>query len=210
MGRRKVLSRAESQALTREEILDAAEQTFLAVGYRGASLNAIAAEAGRTIGAIYSNYDSKEELCLEVLERRSSVILAGLMAALVGADDDEARLTVLAAKWADLSSDSGLLILAAEYGITTFRQPEQRARTTAYIDRARESVSVLIEDHVPANLQPVAQNTLKESVDAILATGLGLAQLQTFGVISVEESSRTLVETFRLWLGRLEERVATP
>lgn len=64
MAARKVLTRAESQAQTRQELLDAAEQQFYANGYHATSLAAIAAEAGRTIGAVYSNFEGKEALCL--------------------------------------------------------------------------------------------------------------------------------------------------
>ena len=82
MAARKVLTRAESQAQTRQDLLDSAEQMFYAKGYHATSIAAIAAEAGRTIGAVYSNFDSKEALCLEVLRDRSMAEVAKLMEAL--------------------------------------------------------------------------------------------------------------------------------
>ena len=45
MAARKVLTRAESQAQTRQELLAAAERLFYANGYHSTSLAAIAAEA---------------------------------------------------------------------------------------------------------------------------------------------------------------------
>lgn len=68
-GQRQRVSRAESQQRTREELLDAAEELFLANGLGGTTVTKIAEAAGRTVGAIYSNFSSKENLCAEVLLR---------------------------------------------------------------------------------------------------------------------------------------------
>jgi AcrR family transcriptional regulator len=64
------LSRAEKQAQTRSELLEAAARVFVKRGFAGASVEAIAAEAGFTRGAFYSNFSSKEELFAELLQER--------------------------------------------------------------------------------------------------------------------------------------------
>ena len=66
---RKRVTRAESKTRTRAELLHAANRLFLRDGFVAASLGAIAEEAGLTKGAVYSNFDSKEELFLELLEQ---------------------------------------------------------------------------------------------------------------------------------------------
>ncbi len=60
------LTRAEQQAQTRERLLAAAERVFARHGYGGASIDLIAAEAGYSKGAIYSNFESKEAVFLEL------------------------------------------------------------------------------------------------------------------------------------------------
>ncbi|MCE9522821.1 MAG: TetR/AcrR family transcriptional regulator, partial [Alphaproteobacteria bacterium] len=60
------LTRAEQQAQTRERLLAAAERVFARHGYGGASIDLISAEAGYSKGAIYSNFESKEEVFLEL------------------------------------------------------------------------------------------------------------------------------------------------
>lgn len=65
------LSREESRQRTRAAILDAAERTFSELGYRGASLDAIALAAGFSKGAVYSNFSSKAELFLELMDRQA-------------------------------------------------------------------------------------------------------------------------------------------
>ena len=58
-------SRQERRARTRAALLDAAERLWAERGIRGASLDEIAARAGLTKGAVYSNFASKAELVLE-------------------------------------------------------------------------------------------------------------------------------------------------
>lgn len=64
------LTRAESQARTRDALLQAAADVFVERGFGGASVEAIAARAGFTRGAFYSNFASKEELFAELLQQR--------------------------------------------------------------------------------------------------------------------------------------------
>jgi AcrR family transcriptional regulator len=66
----KRLTRKEKQAQTRERLLEAAERVFLRRGLKGSSVEEIAAEAGFTRGAFYSNFESKEELFVELLHTR--------------------------------------------------------------------------------------------------------------------------------------------
>jgi AcrR family transcriptional regulator len=67
---RKRLTRAEQQAKTRSALIDAARRVFLERGFAGASVQAIAAEAGYTRGAFYSNFDSKEEVFVELIREQ--------------------------------------------------------------------------------------------------------------------------------------------
>jgi AcrR family transcriptional regulator len=64
------LSRTEQRAQTRVALLEAAARVFVEQGFLGASVEAIAAEAGYTRGAFYSNFGSKEELFAELLQDR--------------------------------------------------------------------------------------------------------------------------------------------
>jgi AcrR family transcriptional regulator len=63
------VSRAESKAATRVELLDAARRVFLERGYHGASLDLVAREAGYTKGAVYSAFAGKADLFLAVYDR---------------------------------------------------------------------------------------------------------------------------------------------
>src|SRR5260370_23487825 len=56
---------------TRHHLIEAAAAVFAARGYHGASLDEVAAAAGFTKGAVYSNFKNKEELFVAVLEDRT-------------------------------------------------------------------------------------------------------------------------------------------
>jgi AcrR family transcriptional regulator len=68
MAARKRLTREESKAKTRQELLRAANRLFLRNGYVQTSLANIAEEAALTKGAVYSNFESKEDLFLALLQ----------------------------------------------------------------------------------------------------------------------------------------------
>lgn len=62
-------SRRAGRDATRTSLLDAAERLWAENGIHGASLDDIAAAAGLTKGAVYSNFTGKTDLLLAVLDR---------------------------------------------------------------------------------------------------------------------------------------------
>lgn len=68
MAPQRRLTREESKARTRRDLLRAASRLFVRNGFVATSLADIAEEAGLTKGAVYSNFESKEELFLALLE----------------------------------------------------------------------------------------------------------------------------------------------
>src|SRR5689334_9400742 len=64
-------SRSEQNQDNRRRLLDAARKVFIAVGYHGATLDRVAEAAGFTKGVVYSRFDSKAELFLELYEEHT-------------------------------------------------------------------------------------------------------------------------------------------
>src|SRR4051794_27141735 len=84
--------------VTRERLLATAEDVFFSAnGYGATSVEAIAAAAGYTTGAIYSNFGGKADLFLAVLERVAERDIAAMREALDRASSDEQILEVLTA-----------------------------------------------------------------------------------------------------------------
>jgi AcrR family transcriptional regulator len=64
------LRRVEMVERNREAVLAAARRVFIDKGYAGATLEAIAEEAGFSKGVMYSQFESKADLFLTLIERR--------------------------------------------------------------------------------------------------------------------------------------------
>lgn len=67
---------------TRERLMDAAVELFGERGVLGASVEEICERAGFTRGAFYSNFDSKDELCLDVLRRTCEQVIEAMKTAI--------------------------------------------------------------------------------------------------------------------------------
>ena len=91
LGRRKAVSE-----LKRGLILDAARQVFEADGLDGASLRAIAAQAGYTAAALYFYYDSKEAIYADVLRASLASLGAAVQKATARATAPQDRLRAAA------------------------------------------------------------------------------------------------------------------
>ncbi len=59
----------EHRARRRDEILDAARRCFARYGYEGATVRRLEEEAGRSRGAIFNYFASKDDIFLELVER---------------------------------------------------------------------------------------------------------------------------------------------
>jgi AcrR family transcriptional regulator len=64
------LSRIEQTERNRSLVLEAARRVFMDHGYHGATLEQIAEEAGFSKGVVYSQFDSKADLFLALLDKR--------------------------------------------------------------------------------------------------------------------------------------------
>jgi len=112
--RSKRLTRQESRARTREQLLASAREVFGSVGYENASIDLIAETAGYSKGAYYSNFDTKEEIFLELLETHSSQDVPEIAALLEGVDDPNEMIDVISNWAASGSRDPAWGVMALE------------------------------------------------------------------------------------------------
>ena len=63
------LSREQKKAQTRQRLLRAAEEVFAERGFFAASVEEVAERAGFSMGAVYSNFESKGDLYAKAVER---------------------------------------------------------------------------------------------------------------------------------------------
>ncbi|MEU6861392.1 TetR family transcriptional regulator [Glycomyces sp. NPDC046736] len=81
------IARRTPRAEVQRRLREAAAQEFAERGYSESRLEDIAARAGFTKGAVYSNFKSKQELFGSVLADRADAELGAVMARLDGGDD---------------------------------------------------------------------------------------------------------------------------
>ncbi|SDW84290.1 transcriptional regulator, TetR family [Albimonas donghaensis] len=115
------LTRDAARARTRAALLDSAGRVFARAGYAGASVEAIAEEAGYSKGAVYSNFASKEALFLDLLARRKAEEKAMAEAALEAAGGDP--LAALEAWAATAEAEADWALLAVELQLHARRIP---------------------------------------------------------------------------------------
>jgi AcrR family transcriptional regulator len=99
------LTRAESKARTRDLLITAAMRVFARHGYWAAAVDTIAEQAGFTVGALYSNFATKEELFLAVLERHCELELRDLCALAEAANNRQELLGVVTERFATLTEE---------------------------------------------------------------------------------------------------------
>ena len=115
------------RAETRRRVLDAAFAVFTERGIAAASLSEVAAAAGLTKGAVYSNFDSKDDLVLALMEEHAAHrIDAGLAGFTDAADAEHALPEAAAALVREMRADVAWHRLLAEYFAMTAHDPTKR------------------------------------------------------------------------------------
>jgi AcrR family transcriptional regulator len=136
------LSRAETKENTHRELLDAAERVFVRLGYQGATLDGIAAEAGFTKGAVYWHFRNKEALFLELLAdgmKRNTVVAERFLTLLA---EDPDRLDEELGRWIDqIDEASNVPLLALEMDLESRRNPSFAALLEAVVSKQYEVIS---------------------------------------------------------------------
>lgn len=131
-----------ARAETRRRVLDAAFAVFGERGIAGSSLAEVAREAGLTKGAVYSNFRSKDDLVLALMEEHAMHRLSGALAGFTEtADGDEAlarAATVLVRAMHDGAAWHRLL---AEYFALSHRDPGRREGLRLRRREARDAVA---------------------------------------------------------------------
>jgi AcrR family transcriptional regulator len=150
---------------TREQLLKAAETIFARDGYQGAELGEIAALAGRTKGAIYAQFASKEEVFLALIEENRQRYRAKMEALLAESTTIEGNLEALRSFYQNMAENRTWRLLLLEFKLFAIRHPESKARLQGFMD---ESLSVLDEERIAAILGPAPEGGVSR-VAAVLS-----------------------------------------
>jgi AcrR family transcriptional regulator len=188
------MTREQSKANTRERLLAAARSAFASHGFHGASVEEIASRAGFSTGALYSNFDGKEDLFLVLMEREIDEHAREIAEAVRERASIADRATGGARQWMTMiEREPELLLLFMEFWAYGVRDAQVRPKVAARFAQVRELLTRLIADGVrdfELELEIPAEQ-LAVAVDA-LADGIARQKLADPGAVPDELMGRVL------------------
>jgi AcrR family transcriptional regulator len=206
------VTRRDRAAANRAALLAAARKVFLAAGYHGASVDAVAGEAGFTIGAVYSQFGGKAELFLALLEQRIEERI-GQIRSLVDGSGVAAGLTAVARQWAGvLRTDLDWTLLVIEFRVHAARDPVLAARFAELHARLLRAVVQSLTESLGL---PAATPEVEDLARLLLATGPGgalarAAEGEAFRDELMEETNVALAQRLLRGLPSHDARGGTP
>jgi TetR/AcrR family transcriptional regulator, transcriptional repressor of aconitase len=192
---RKRLTREESRAETRATLIAVGRRHFLRYGLGGAVAEKIAEDAGYSRGALYSNFDGKEELFLAVIQEEQAFRLNFFRTLLKEEPSGKKRLRKMRDAFADLLTDHDWIVLRAEFEAAALRSERIRQ---SFVEVHRQQIrdgGELVRDFLRS---PEVTSRLKPDdfimVIINLAHGLAVTQ-RILGAQLSQKSTRGLVQS---------------
>jgi AcrR family transcriptional regulator len=179
-------------------------------GYHRASIDEIAAAAGLTSGAIYSNFDGKSGLFLAMYEAEMDGWVADLRSAVRVTDTIPERTEAAVAQWLRYLRDQrDWFVLFVEFWAHAVGQPALRERFAAQYARLRLAIAEVIERSAEeAGIRlPLGAEEFGLAVNA-LGNGLLLDKLLEPDAVSDELYGRVLKLVFEGLAARTPRRRA--
>jgi AcrR family transcriptional regulator len=192
------MTREQSKANTRERLLGAARSAFASSGFHGASVEEIASRAGFSTGALYSNFNGKEDLFLELMEREIDEHAREIAEAVELRESVAERATGGAQRWMSMiEREPELLLLFMEFWAYGVRDADVRPKVAARFAQVRRLLTQLIEDAVREFELELAlpAEQLAVAIDA-LADGIARQKLADPGAVPDDLMGRVLALLF--------------
>jgi AcrR family transcriptional regulator len=186
------LTRTESQAQTRERLLDSARIEVVRQGYGAASVRDIAEAAGFSQGAFYSNFASKEELLLELMRVHMADEVKTLAGFLQNEFDGADALAALERWTATMNNDADWAMLAIELQLHANRNTDF-AREYDAVNAAHANALGILVGRLFAALGKVPPDDPIATARGLMALVHGLALQRA---PSQPDSSGVMVMTF--------------
>ena len=173
MKARKRLTREESKELTRLRLIEAAERLFIRRGFDDASVEEISEMAGYSRGAFYSNFDSKEQVFLAVIDRRRPKALDDILQRV---SEPVERIAAVRNWFANQWRLKDFIALRMEFSRRAFRDRSVRTHLAELLRQELETYSASVGRFLCAN-DEVAAERPEIVVLVLLAVALGLGIL---------------------------------
>ncbi|MFC6884324.1 MULTISPECIES: TetR/AcrR family transcriptional regulator [Actinomadura] len=163
--------RRERRARTRDALLGAAQRLWAERGIHGASLDDVAAAAGMTKGAVYSNFAGKTDLLLALLDRHTRDHAGGeICDELHGEGTLDERYERAAQAYARRDAGEGARLhgmLMVEFWLYGMREPAVGARIADWYAERRTRLARALD--TADGVEPLDRATLAVALDTGLA-----------------------------------------
>jgi AcrR family transcriptional regulator len=193
------LNREESQARTRELLIEAARSEIVKKGFALASVRDIADAAGFSQGAFYSNFPDKEAILLELVQRHQTEERARIEGSLTRAHGNAATAMAAIEKWsATVNSDPDFAVLAIELQLQALRSPTFAAAYNELNRRHRQALGVLVSTLFELFGKQVPGDPA-EIATGFIALGRGMALMSADG--EARRSGQIIVTFLKALIG---------
>jgi TetR/AcrR family transcriptional regulator, transcriptional repressor of aconitase len=192
---RKRLTREESRAQTRATLIAVGRKHFLRFGLGGAVTEKIAEDAGYSRGALYSNFDSKEELFVAVIQEEQARHADFFRSLLKDEPSSKKRVKKLRDAIADLMTDHDWIVLRAEFEVGALRSESiRKSFVEAHRQQLRDGGDLIRELLRSPGVTSSLTSDNFITVIINLAHGLAVTQ-RILGAELSQKSTRSLIQS---------------
>ncbi len=141
------LTRAQQRELTRARLVEAAGRVFCRMGFEAAPIDVISEEAGFSRGAFYSNFESKDELFLELIGHHLEAEIDTLSRALDRITSADELAPAIERRYRVLGQDDSWCLLTTEFQLYSMRGGTKAAEFDRIYEAYRHRLGELIATH---------------------------------------------------------------
>jgi len=202
---------------TQDRLLDAAYEVLAREGLEGASVEAICEAAGFTRGAFYSNFETKTELFLALIEREHRHRLEHLRAAVMALHETPPlRAAQLSAEQVtDLvervlgnqPSERDWFLISMQFELLALRQPEVAPRFLAYEQQLVRELATVLDDVAAALGQRFV--IASHEATALLMAGYTVSAKHAL-LLGAEDHAAEVRRLIGEWLPAIVSRLIEP
>jgi AcrR family transcriptional regulator len=141
------LTRAEQREVTRQRLIESAGRVFCRLGFEAAPIDIIAEEAGYSRGAFYSNFESKDELFVELLGHHLDAEVDTLSHALDRIKSTDDLAPAIERRYRVLGEDNSWCLLTTEFQLYTMRGGMMADQFGDIYESYRQRIGELLATH---------------------------------------------------------------
>ncbi len=177
MPTRQRLTREEKKARTRERLIEAAARVFAEKGFAATSLDEVADAAGLTKGAVYSNFENKEDLVAAVLKAHQDR-QTGIRDVATAAGTLEEQQAVAGRLLSEsIARERDAFMLFLDFTAYALRNPAVYADYLKRHRAGRNEIASMLEENVSGGEQFKTDSDRAALIFQVIVNGIGIEKL---------------------------------